>query len=261
MTKKYLDENGLSYFWGKVKNKVPTKTSDLSNDSNFVSNTDYASSEVGGVIKLGQSVNLFQNGLACNTYSYSNYYYSPSNYFVSKGTLENVITGKKLEEVSISTTQPTDTSEIWIDPNDVPSIQGSYISNTYGTSQTIGYSQEYVNSLLAQKDTYSTSEVKTNKIFNNKPVYRKVIIKNNIGLPQGNGSWFAHNISNINVITDFNVIFDNNGTRMQNYIFDSDGYKVFSIDNTNVNYWGTTYFGGGSGRIYYFFIEYTKTTD
>lgn len=40
MSKKYLDDTGLAYFWGKIKAHIssvlPTKTSDLTNDSGFI---------------------------------------------------------------------------------------------------------------------------------------------------------------------------------------------------------------------------------
>lgn len=43
-TKKYLDDNGLLYLWGKIKSlvsgSVPTKTSDLTNDSGFITSSD-----------------------------------------------------------------------------------------------------------------------------------------------------------------------------------------------------------------------------
>lgn len=110
-------------------------------------------------------------------------------------------------------------------------------------------------------DYLQNVEIDTGKRWiDDRKIYRKVIVKSNFALPQGNGAWFAHEISNLSSIVNFNVIFNNNGTIMQNYIFDSDGYKVFSIDTTNINYWGTTYFGGGSGRIWYFIIEYTKSS-
>lgn len=32
----YLDNTGLAYLWGKIKAKIPTKTSDLTNDSGFL---------------------------------------------------------------------------------------------------------------------------------------------------------------------------------------------------------------------------------
>ena len=39
-TKNYLDKTGLTYFWSKIKAALPTKTSDLTNDSGFVSTSD-----------------------------------------------------------------------------------------------------------------------------------------------------------------------------------------------------------------------------
>jgi len=35
-----LDENGLLYVWGKIKALVPTRTSQLTNDSNFITLSD-----------------------------------------------------------------------------------------------------------------------------------------------------------------------------------------------------------------------------
>lgn len=45
---------------------VPTKTSDLTNDSNFVSNTDYATAATGGVIKVGEGLEI-TNGVLSAT--------------------------------------------------------------------------------------------------------------------------------------------------------------------------------------------------
>lgn len=35
-TKNYLDKTGLAYFWSKIVAKIPTATSDLTNDSGFI---------------------------------------------------------------------------------------------------------------------------------------------------------------------------------------------------------------------------------
>ena len=35
MSYNYLDKTGLTYFWNKIKAKIPTKTSQLTNDSNL----------------------------------------------------------------------------------------------------------------------------------------------------------------------------------------------------------------------------------
>ena len=45
---------------------VPTKTSDLTNDSNFVSKTDYATSSTGGVVKIGSGLSI-ANGVLSTT--------------------------------------------------------------------------------------------------------------------------------------------------------------------------------------------------
>jgi len=53
--------------------------------------------------------------------------------------------GFTTEEVSVSTTQPTGDEDLWINPNDVPSGTGAYISNTYGVATDKGYSEAYSN--------------------------------------------------------------------------------------------------------------------
>lgn len=45
---------------------VPTKTSDLTNDSNFVSNTSYATANTGGVVKVGSGLSI-TNGVLSTT--------------------------------------------------------------------------------------------------------------------------------------------------------------------------------------------------
>lgn len=64
----------------------------------YVKNTDYASTSVGGVIKLGNGFEADSTGkLRSTVYNYSYYEGTATNYTgISKGTLENVITGKDL---------------------------------------------------------------------------------------------------------------------------------------------------------------------
>ena len=49
------------------------------------------------------------------------------------------------DEVAIQTTTPSGNETLWINPDESATYYGNSISNTYGTSQTIGYSQEYLN--------------------------------------------------------------------------------------------------------------------
>lgn len=44
MSYKFLDQTGLSHFWDKIKAKIPTKVSQLTNDSGFTTNTGTVSS-------------------------------------------------------------------------------------------------------------------------------------------------------------------------------------------------------------------------
>lgn len=67
--------------------------------TDYVKNTDYATSSKGGVIKTatGYQTQIDSYGhLTGLTVSYANYNNALSNAFITKGTLENVITGKDL---------------------------------------------------------------------------------------------------------------------------------------------------------------------
>ena len=69
MADKFLNLTGLSYFWSKIIAKIPTKTSDITNDGSdgtnaFVDFSDVATSTDYGVVKLNpnESVDLNANG-------------------------------------------------------------------------------------------------------------------------------------------------------------------------------------------------------
>ncbi len=87
----YIYINGAWELLGKIGVQV-----DL---TDYVRNTDYALSSKGGVIKSGYNglqVNSSDGKAYCDTYSYSAYGNIENQRFISKGTLENVITGKGL---------------------------------------------------------------------------------------------------------------------------------------------------------------------
>lgn len=52
---KYLDQNGLLYLWGKIKALIPTKTSQLTNDSGFLTSHQDIS---GKLDKTGDGANV-----------------------------------------------------------------------------------------------------------------------------------------------------------------------------------------------------------
>ena len=72
------------------------QSSDL---TNYVTNTDYATAEKGGTIRTSNTSGLgISNGnLYAVTKSYNIYNSASDNMFIGKGTLENVITGRALE--------------------------------------------------------------------------------------------------------------------------------------------------------------------
>lgn len=72
-----------------------TETNTLLNDK--VGFTDYANYSTAGVVKTNLSFETDNNGGArCSIIEYSNYPSANNRNFISKGTLENVITGKDL---------------------------------------------------------------------------------------------------------------------------------------------------------------------
>lgn len=79
---------------------IPSTTSQLTNDSGYVTNTDYASASTGGVVKLSEPLFNIGIGSSGNVYStvntYNDYQSKDTRAFISKGTLENVIAGKEL---------------------------------------------------------------------------------------------------------------------------------------------------------------------
>lgn len=63
--------------------------------TNYVTNTNYAEWNKGGVVKTGNGFDLASNGVAqCGAVGYSSYQTKGNTYFISKGTLEAVFTGK-----------------------------------------------------------------------------------------------------------------------------------------------------------------------
>ena len=81
-----------TYSKNEVNNLIPDLT-------NYVKNTDYATDSKGGTIKVNSYYNIgLTNGgsLLGLTKTYAQYGNNDNNAFITKGTLENVITGKEL---------------------------------------------------------------------------------------------------------------------------------------------------------------------
>lgn len=126
---------------------VPTATSDLTNDSNYITSTDYATSSTSGVIRTsnGFQVSTSTGTVSANTYTYSNYISSGvvNGIFISKGTLENVITGKNLETANNKVTSISSSST----DTQYPSAKSVYTSIQDAIGSITGISFEVVQTL------------------------------------------------------------------------------------------------------------------
>lgn len=133
----YTDSTSPGLFVGKgtLENVIEGK--------GLVSNTDYATSSVGGVVKKGS----YDFGVDTNGYAYaydrtySVYLNNHKNCFISKGTLENVITGKGLvDQTALAGKQDTLTAGtgINITNNVISATGGGGTGNNvfYGTCTT-----------------------------------------------------------------------------------------------------------------------------
>lgn len=68
---------------------------DIPDLTDYVKNTDYASSSKGGVIKVGNGNSITAQGILYpNIYSYANYQNLSNNTYIGKGTLENVLNAR-----------------------------------------------------------------------------------------------------------------------------------------------------------------------
>ena len=102
--------------------------------TNYVTNTDYAEWNKGGVVKTGNGFDLASNGVAqCGAVGYSSYQTKGNTYFISKGTLEAVFTGKGF------LTQHQDISG---------KLDTSKVKNTTSTTAGDVYDVTYINTML-----------------------------------------------------------------------------------------------------------------
>lgn len=161
---------------------IPTKTSDLTNDSSYIKATNYASNQTGGTIKTDTSTygtSMYSGYLTGSTRTYAQYQSAANALFVSKGTLENVITGKQLASTSDIPTKVSDltndsgflTSETdptvpsWAKQNTKPSYQATEVSVDGSNLEQAGTSMVAIRSATETQEAlrYISRAVKYNK--------------------------------------------------------------------------------------------------
>ena len=124
-TKKMLDKNGLEYYTGKIKQQIPKKTSDLTNDSNFIDNTYHDNSKQDTLVS-GTNIKTINNASV-----------------LGSGNI-NIEAGACVEQ---SSTAPTDTDIVlWIEDSDIDGSGGGG-----------GTSIEVIDSLISTSTTNALS--------------------------------------------------------------------------------------------------------
>ena len=121
-----------------------------------------------------------------------------------------------------------------------------------GTSQDIPAGWEQV----TDPNSYSTSEVKTNKVWiDGKPIYRKVF---NITSGMSTSFQIEHGISNLDYVELKGNIFSSSTSNSPIYYYSSTDYFRLFRDG---NYIKIRYGSGNTVTRIVVILEYTKTTD
>lgn len=127
--------------------------SDIPSLTNYVKNTDYANSNKGGVFKTLGAYGTVVDGngyLLAGSYTYPQYENIYDTSFISKGTLENVITGKNLETADNKVTEITESST----DTEYPSAKAVYDFASGGAEEeeieALREEDEYLNSVIEQ---------------------------------------------------------------------------------------------------------------
>lgn len=199
--------------------KIGTTEIDL---SNYVTNTDYASSSTGGVIKTSTTTGtgISTGGvLYATNSSYATYSSSGNNFVISKGTLENVITGKGLvDQTDLATKQDVLTAGTGI------SINNNVISATGGVSPltiTLTPDQQYEDEYTWSGATIAEIEVAFNAgatILLDVTGYAIITVTNAAFLPyDGQGQSMASLMVNAGGTVDEVTLFPDGSCRAYEY--------------------------------------------
>ncbi len=154
-------------------------------------------------------------------------------------------------------TEATEDTKLIVEEEDMDlDMQGADFLNEYSDSGGKGYSCNYINKII--KDTHSTDEVKTNKVWiDGKPIYQKIV--EDLGVLDTSFSYIPS--LNIDTLIDMRFIYkrDNDGNTDFNNFYNtsSDYFRIFwrnSQKSIEVRSSATN----GTVTIK---LEYTKTTD
>lgn len=226
---------------------VPTKVSELENDSKYVKNTDYATDYKTGVIRTGGGATLNNYGVISPAVrNYAEYNASGDTLFLSKGTFENAIAGKNLEtannKVNLVNENSTDTQ--------YPSAKC-----TYEIKNNLDRLKDNVLEVGEASDTYihvedsslnELKELEVEGVCEQETTTGKNLLSNVGGITQTiNGITFTKN--NNGTITA-------NGTATDNINYYINGYNY--IDMEPNTYYLSDKVNGESNNTYFTYYEF-----
>lgn len=119
-----------------------------------------------------------------------------------------------------------------------------------------------INEKILKKDIYSTKEVKTNKTWNDKPVYRRVFMYNNIAL--NSSTQLDAVIDNLDFIFKADFYYKLSQSEIRPFpTLASNGTSLLQArwSGNKIQFTGSDSWTAGSNRYVIAIIEYTKTTD
>lgn len=146
----------------------------------------------------------------------------------------------------------SDMNEIKTSVNDLYDEVSGKISNTYGTSQTVGYSQNYINGT----NEYSTTEVDTGKKWTDgKAIYRRVV-ETTTGSTTGSWTKIA-DIPISTLISMFGYWIANNDKYPINRFYNNEGITTYWNLSGIYEIHNYAYANSKSAVL---IIEYTKTS-
>ena len=213
---------------------IPTKTSDLTNDSGFVSNTDYASANNAGVIKVGTGLSIDANGVLSSSgltsVDWTDITNKPTNvsYWTNDaGYITSAALPTKTSDLTndsgfiTSASLPTKTSDLTNDSGFITSSV-SNLANYYTKSDT--YSQSEVNSLLSAIVVPTKTSDLTNDGSDGTSTY---VEANDLATVATSGSYA--DLSNKPTIGDATLTIQKNGTDVQTFTANATSNKTANI--------------------------------
>lgn len=266
--KSFVEGKGYTTNTGTIT-KVQANGTDVA--SSGTANIPAASTSEYGVTKLSSATNSTSTVLAATPSAVKSAYdlasTASSKAFDCEGNIgnmDNLIGGITLVD-AINTRQEVLTSGENIKTIDNKSLLGSgnldITVNSYSISTTEPYSANYINSLIRYSET---TEYRVGIWVDDKPIYRKTFHVSS--LPDNNYVNIAHNIANIDMITDIQGVMrtPSNGTTVPinfagtSALYGSGNALCVRADRTNLVIGDTTNWSVNEAYIH---LYYTKTTD